>query len=50
VQPLNEEKPQLLKGFEEVTFHRLAWSFDGKELAYTSGPISQEIILIQNFK
>jgi hypothetical protein len=28
---------------------RLDRSFDGKDLAYTTGPISQEIILIEKF-
>jgi TolB protein len=49
-QSLNEEKPTPVRGFDELTMYRLAWSFDGKDLAYTSGPLWQEIILIENFK
>ncbi|MDQ3650434.1 MAG: winged helix-turn-helix domain-containing protein [Acidobacteriota bacterium] len=49
-QALEAEKPQLVKGFEELLVRHLAWSFDGKELAYTSGPTTMEIILIENFK
>jgi Tol biopolymer transport system component len=49
-QALNQEKPQFVKGFEELPVRRLAWSFDGKDLAYTTGQASQEIILIENFK
>ena len=49
-QRLDEEKPQLVRGFEELLLHHLAWSFDGKDLAYTSGPTTQEIVLIDNVK
>jgi hypothetical protein len=49
-QSLDQEKPQPLKGFETLLVRHLAWSFDGKSLAYTSGPNTQEIVLIENFK
>lgn len=49
-QALDEERPEMVKGFEEVRVRNLAWSFDGKNLAYTSGPSTNEIILIENFK
>ncbi|HKQ74607.1 MAG TPA: winged helix-turn-helix domain-containing protein [Blastocatellia bacterium] len=47
-QALNEEKPQAVKGFEGLEARHLAWSFNGKDLAYTNGPSTQEIILIEN--
>lgn len=49
-QVLDEEKPEMVKGFEELRVLYLAWSFDGKNLAYTSGPATQEIVLIEDFK
>ena len=49
-QALKEPKPQLVVGSEELQVRQLAWSLDGKNLAYTSGAASQEIILIENFK
>ena len=49
-QVLDEEKPEMVKGFEELRVRHLAWSFDGKNLAYTSGATTQEILLIENFK
>ena len=49
-QELDEEKPQLFKGFEELNIRQLAWSFDGSNLAYTTGLVTQEIVLIENFK
>jgi Tol biopolymer transport system component len=49
-QSLNEERPQPVRGFEELTLRQLAWSFDGKKLAYTTGTTSQEIILIENLQ
>jgi len=50
LQILNEEKPQLVKGFEETPVRQLAWSFDGKSFAYTIGITTQEIILIENIE
>jgi Tol biopolymer transport system component len=49
-QALNEEKPQPVKGFEELILRQIAWSFDGRNLAYTTGTVTQEIILLENFK
>lgn len=49
-QGLNDAQPQLVHGFEELTVQHLAWSFDGKDLAFTSGPTTQEIILIDHVK
>ena len=49
-QKMDEDTPQLVPGFEAFPVRHLAWSFDGKTLAYTSGPTTQEIILIENFK
>ncbi len=33
-QRLDDEKPQLVKGFENVLAGPLTWSFNGKNLAY----------------
>jgi Tol biopolymer transport system component len=49
-QKLNEGGPQLVKGFEKSPIRNFVWSFDGKNLAYSTGPTTQEIILIENFK
>jgi Tol biopolymer transport system component len=49
-QGLDQAQPQLVHGFEELTVQHLAWSFDGKDLAYTSGLTTQEIILIDQGK
>ncbi len=49
-QGLDDDKPELVRGFEELLLHHLAWSADGKYLAYTAGPASQEIILMENVK
>jgi DNA-binding winged helix-turn-helix (wHTH) protein/Tol biopolymer transport system component len=49
-QALNDETPQMVKGFEELPMRSFAWSSDGKNLAYASGATANEIILIENFK
>ena len=49
-QALDEEEPQRVKGFEEFNIRQLAWSIDGRNLAYTVGRINQEVLLIENFK
>jgi Tol biopolymer transport system component/DNA-binding winged helix-turn-helix (wHTH) protein len=49
-QVLNEEQPRPVEGFEEMHMRQLAWSFDGRHLAYASGPATEEIILIDNFR
>ncbi len=46
-QSLDELVPRPLKGFEQMAIRNFAWSFDGKSLAYSSGPTTQEIILIE---
>lgn len=48
-QVLIEEKPELVKGFEEVRVFQFTWSLDGKDLTYTTGKATREIILIENF-
>ncbi|HYW74719.1 MAG TPA: DUF5050 domain-containing protein, partial [Pyrinomonadaceae bacterium] len=47
-QRLDADKPEEIKGFEDVQIRQLAWSFDGKSLAYTHGIGIQEIILLQS--
>jgi Tol biopolymer transport system component/DNA-binding winged helix-turn-helix (wHTH) protein len=49
-QRLDTDKPEEVKGFEDVQVRQLAWSFDGKSLAYTHSITIQEIILLQSVK
>jgi hypothetical protein len=49
-QALDEEKPQPIKGFEEVPILNFTWSRDGKDLIFTTGKVTREIILIDNFR
>ena len=49
-QRLDTDKPEEVKGFEDVQIRQLAWSFDGKNFAYTHSINIQEIILLQNAK
>jgi hypothetical protein len=39
-----------LKASRKRTCGNTAWSSDGRDLAYTSGPTTQEIIIIENFR
>ena len=47
-QQLDLQKPQLSPGMEEIEVYQLAWSPDGKDLAYSTGARMQEIILLQD--
>lgn len=47
-QRLDDEKPQPIKGFENVLTSQFAWSFNGKNLAFTRKSDMQEILLLQN--
>ncbi|HYW69823.1 MAG TPA: winged helix-turn-helix domain-containing protein [Pyrinomonadaceae bacterium] len=49
-QRLDADKPEEVKGFEDVQIRQLAWSVDGKNLAYTHSITIQEIILLQSSK
>lgn len=49
-QRLDQPKPQLVKGFEDLETYQLAWSFNGQDLAYSTGDRMQEIVLLQNTK
>ncbi|HEX6186732.1 MAG TPA: winged helix-turn-helix domain-containing protein [Pyrinomonadaceae bacterium] len=49
-QALDEGGPRPVKGFEELRLYNLAWSFDGRNLAYTTGAVLREIVLIENFR
>jgi Tol biopolymer transport system component/DNA-binding winged helix-turn-helix (wHTH) protein len=49
-QGLDEEGPQRVNAFDALKLHNFVWSFDGKNLAYASGPTVQEIILIESSK
>jgi Tol biopolymer transport system component len=49
-QDLESETATPVRGFEDAILQNLAWSLDGKNLAYTVGPGTQEIMLIENFK
>jgi Tol biopolymer transport system component len=47
-QQLDQQKPLLARGFEDKEVYELAWSPDGKNLAYSTGLRMQEIILLQD--
>jgi Tol biopolymer transport system component/DNA-binding winged helix-turn-helix (wHTH) protein len=47
-QRLDQERPEQVKDFEDKEVYQLAWSFDGKSLAYSTGARMQEIILLEN--
>ena len=49
-QELTKDKPQTVKGFETTRLYYFAWSRDGKNLAYTTGTATKEIVLIQDLK
>ena len=49
-QRLNEEQPQLVKGLEDEEIYQFARSFDGKNLAYSTGARMREIIFMENVK
>jgi hypothetical protein len=49
-QPLNSEKPELVKGFEDKVISQFAWSQDGKNLVYSRGTIMRDIVLLENSK
>jgi len=49
-QRLDADKPEPVRGFEDLQIYQLAWSFDGKALAYTRGANMQEIVLLQSAK
>ncbi len=49
-QALDEKNPQLVKGFEGMRVFQFAWSLDRKNLTYTTGEATREIILIEDFK
>jgi len=47
-QRLDANEPDEVKGFEDLEIRQLAWSLDGKTLAYTRTATLQEIVLLQN--
>jgi Tol biopolymer transport system component/DNA-binding winged helix-turn-helix (wHTH) protein len=49
-QRLDEEKPQLIKGSEDIQSTQIVWSFNGKGVAYTRVANMQEILLLQSAK
>lgn len=49
-QRLDADKPEPVRGFEDLQIYQLAWSLDGKTLAYTRGANMQEILLLQSAK
>jgi Tol biopolymer transport system component len=49
-QMLDEAGPQSVNAFDALVVRNFVWSFDGRNLAYASGPAVQEIILIESSK
>jgi len=49
-QRLDQEKPELIRGSEDMRLTQLNWSLKGKDLAYTRCANMQDILLLQNSK
>jgi Tol biopolymer transport system component len=49
-QELGGAGPRPVRGFEGMRIYNLAWSPDGRSLAYTTGAMMREIVLIENFR
>jgi Tol biopolymer transport system component/DNA-binding winged helix-turn-helix (wHTH) protein len=47
-QQLDRDAPEPMTGFEDALVFQFAWSFDGKNLAYTRGTPIQDILLLQS--
>jgi Tol biopolymer transport system component/DNA-binding winged helix-turn-helix (wHTH) protein len=47
-QQLDRDAPELMPGFEDSLVYEFAWSFDGKNLAYTRGTSIQDILVLQS--
>jgi Tol biopolymer transport system component/DNA-binding winged helix-turn-helix (wHTH) protein len=47
-QRLDRDTPEPMPGFEDAMIFQFAWSFDGKNLAYTRGSNIQDILLLQS--
>lgn len=47
-QQLDRNSPEPMPGFEDALVYEFAWSFDGKNLAYTRGTNIQDILLLQS--
>lgn len=50
LQPLDGGQPKQMTNFKEDQIFRLAWSHDGKDLAYDRGVTIKDIILISDFR
>ena len=50
LQPLDSGKPKQLTNFKEDQIFRLAWSRDGKYLAFDRGMTINDVILISDFR
>ena len=47
-QGISDEQPEVIKGFDELPVRNFAWSQDGKNFAYVTGSLTQEIIIMEN--
>jgi hypothetical protein len=49
-QQLDENAPRPVKGLEDLLLAQIAFSLDGKSLAYTTTSSTRDIILLSNIK
>ena len=49
-QPLDGDPPKPLTDFQSDSMFSFAWSRDGKQLAYSRGPVTSDVVLIRDFK
>jgi tricorn protease-like protein len=47
-QQVDRDAPERMPSFEDAIVLQIAWSFDGKNLAYTRGTNIQDILLLQS--
>jgi Tol biopolymer transport system component/DNA-binding winged helix-turn-helix (wHTH) protein len=50
LQPLNEESPKQLTDFKTERIFRFAWSRDGKQITFSRGIETNDVVLINNFR
>ncbi len=49
-QRLDQKEPEPIRDFQNMVIFQFAWSFDGKNLAYTSAIATRDIILLDSIK
>ncbi len=49
-QPLNADKPERIKGFNDLRVFHFTWASDGKDLIYSGGVQMREINILESFR